>query len=105
MDCMFRSLHQATFVNPMAVALSSDGKQLYIADYSNHTIRCLDILARTVHTLQRPGDQGVVNVVAPAALCLDDRGSIYVACKEDHTIRKLTPQPPVRLLVSTQHLR
>ena len=86
---------QATFLSPMAVALSADDRLLFIADYLNHTVRCLDLASRTVHTLRRPGDQGVVNVVAPSALCLDDRGAIYVACKEDHTIRKLTPVGPV----------
>jgi hypothetical protein len=92
---------QATFLNPMDVKLNRESTALFVADYSNHTIRRVDltVFAPTkdgtengalVATLVRP-DGNVLNVVAPAALCVDAKGAIYVACKEDHTVRKVMP--------------
>ena len=112
-------MSQATFLNPMDVKLCKDAPVLYVADYSNHTIRRIDlsrwnkrVLAPTatpkasdavtaaaggvptngaiVTTLLRP-DGNVMSVVAPAALCLDTKGCLYVACKEDHSLKKCSP--------------
>ena len=83
----------------MDVALSGSGDLLFIADYLNHTIRCLDVRGETVHTLKKAThDAKSCELVlkTPSALCLDDRGCLYVACKEDHTIRKLLPAALVR---------
>lgn len=84
----------------MDVKLSRDRRCLFVADYSNHTIRRIDLANFTpnatptngavVSTLMRP-DGAVMSVMAPAALCLDAKDCLYVACKEDHTIRKCSP--------------
>ncbi len=47
----------------MAVALSRDERHLFVADYSNHTIRCIDLVSRTVRTLLRAGTQVLANAV------------------------------------------
>ena len=49
---------QAEFYQPQGLALSADGKTLYIADTENHAIRSADLEKKTVITLAGRGKQG-----------------------------------------------
>ncbi|MFZ4773744.1 MAG: LamG-like jellyroll fold domain-containing protein [Terrimicrobiaceae bacterium] len=48
----------ARFYNPAGIALDSTGANLYVADYSNHTVRKIDFLSRNVTTFA--GAAGIV---------------------------------------------
>jgi len=49
---------QAEFYQPQGLALSADGKILYVADTENHALRAVDLEKKTVITLAGNGKQG-----------------------------------------------
>jgi sugar lactone lactonase YvrE len=51
------TFEEARFKNPQGMALSEDGKILYVADTENHSIRALDLSARRVSTAAGTGRQ------------------------------------------------
>jgi DNA-binding beta-propeller fold protein YncE len=52
------SFHEAEFRQPQGLALSADGKTLYIADTENHSLRAADLGTGSVTTLAGDGSQG-----------------------------------------------
>jgi YVTN family beta-propeller protein len=66
--------------NPVAVALSPDGKLLYTADRNSNTVTVVDLVAgNVVHTLAvRPGPVALVHHPTNAQL--------YVACHDDNSL-------------------
>ena len=52
------SFDEAQFHQPQGMALSEDGKTLYVADTENHALRAVDLEKRTVTTLAGTGKQG-----------------------------------------------
>lgn len=60
----------AQFNQPQGMALSVDGKKLYIADTTNHLIRCADLAARTVTTVAGTGQQNHQRFPAGPALAM-----------------------------------
>jgi sugar lactone lactonase YvrE len=51
------SFNEAQFYQPQGMALSEDGKTLYVADTENHAVRAADLSKRTVSTLAGSGKQ------------------------------------------------
>jgi sugar lactone lactonase YvrE/peroxiredoxin len=51
------SFKQAEFYQPQGLALSGDGKTLYVADTENHAIRAVDLDKKTVATIAGNGHQ------------------------------------------------
>jgi DNA-binding beta-propeller fold protein YncE len=51
------SFNEAQFHQPQGMALSADGKTLYVADTENHAVRAADLQKRTVTTLAGTGKQ------------------------------------------------
>ncbi len=97
----------AQFVNPVSVAIDSAGT-LYVADYSNHTIRAITP-AGVVSTLAgTPGVRGSANGTGanaqfsnPDGIAVDANGNVYVADESNHTIRKVTPAGVVTTIAGT----
>lgn len=54
----FGSPAAATFHDPQGLALDAASGLLYVADTKNHTVRTIDLNARTVSTLAGTGEQG-----------------------------------------------
>jgi len=54
------SFREASFAHPQGMALSDDGKTLYVADTENHTVRQIDLENEIVKTLVGTGLQGQV---------------------------------------------
>jgi len=86
----------AAFDAPQGMALSSDGRTLYVADPGNHAVRALDLAARTVSTLAGTGEQAGdypplpgptpgVALNSPWDLALDGP-RLYVAMAGSHQI-------------------
>ena len=90
----------ATFNNPQGIAIDSAGN-LYVADTSNHQIR--KITSSGVVTLLSGSSSGtsgstestVSNTAvlfnSPVGVAVDSAGSVYVADRNNNTIRKITP--------------
>jgi len=85
---------QARFDSPQGMALSPDGRILYVADTSNHTIRSVDLDTGEVATALGTGDQGwppaggpadEVSIASPWALEQRD-GILYIAMAGHHQI-------------------
>ncbi|HWE02138.1 MAG TPA: thioredoxin-like domain-containing protein [Tepidisphaeraceae bacterium] len=51
------SFKQAEFYQPQGLALSPDGKTLYVADTENHAVRAIDLEKKTVVTIAGNGQQ------------------------------------------------
>jgi sugar lactone lactonase YvrE/cytochrome oxidase Cu insertion factor (SCO1/SenC/PrrC family) len=60
------SFAAATFDDPQGLAVSADGRTLYVADTRNHVIRRLDLRARTVATIAGTGALGEAPLLDPA---------------------------------------
>ncbi len=89
---------------PLAAAADPMGN-IYIADTANHRIRKVtpDGIIFTIGGTGTPsfgGDGGPANLAgfnSPAAIGVDAEGNVYVADRDNHRIRKLSPVPPVGL--------
>jgi len=102
----------ARFNQPAGVARDGSGN-VYVADLNNHTIRkikALDIVNNipvgSVTTLaglagssgSEDGTGGEARFHSPASLAVDSRGNIFVADRDNSTIRKITPGGTVTTL-------
>jgi sugar lactone lactonase YvrE len=86
----------ARFDTPTALALSDDGRFLFVADTFNNRIRVIDLLNNTVTTLAGNGDTGIVDgpmgeasFSLPIGLALDDGGVLYVSEYGANDIRRV----------------
>lgn len=76
--------------------ITTDGTNLYIADYNNHTIRMINIASKAVTTLagvpEKPGSDNGVQQAArfdgPSRIATDGK-NLYVTDFINHTIRKI----------------
>ncbi len=87
----------ARFGYPTAVATGDDGS-VYVADYSNRTIRKITPQGLVSTLAGSPGQTGSVDGQGNAArfndmygIALDHSGNVYVADTGNHTVRKITP--------------
>src|SRR5690606_25238144 len=66
--------------NPTAVAVSPDGRTLYIADTGNNRVRAVDLLRGTINTFAGTGDVQFTGDLLPAGeTALDSPGGITVS--------------------------
>jgi sugar lactone lactonase YvrE len=97
----------ASFAGPTALALSRDGKTLYVVDKSNHAIRAITISTARVTTLAgsgkagyRDGDFAVARFSLPEFLTLDAAGDLLLTESGGQRIRKLSLKTRTVSLVS-----
>lgn len=86
----------AKFNQPYDVAVDSDGK-VYVADYSNHMIRMVDLTSMKVTTIAGDGISGFLNGLGnesrfrnPVGITVAKNGNLYVVDRSNHSIRQLT---------------
>lgn len=86
----------ASFAYPYGVTVDNGGN-VYVADRSNNAIRKISPTG-VVSTLAGSGSSGFVNGTGTAAsfsyptgVTVDSSGNVYVADKDNHSIRKITP--------------
>lgn len=86
----------AQFKNPWAICIDPQGN-LYVSDLANYRIRKVT-LAGVVTTFAGSGVEGDADGTgvnaqfrAPAGMCADAQGNIYLADDQSHRIRKITP--------------
>jgi hypothetical protein len=94
----------ARFSNPTSVALDATGN-VYVADFSNHTIRkitpagVVSTLAGSAGLLgSNDGTGSAARFSNPLGVAVDAAGNVYVADFNNDTIRKITPAGVVSTL-------
>ena len=89
----------AEFKNPAAICYDGAGN-LYVADYSGHSIRKIVIATGAVTTIAGTGTPGFFDgdgvttagyFNGPSGLCVDNAGNLYVADELNGAVRKVDP--------------
>ena len=100
----------ARFSNPQGVAVDSAGN-VYVADGVNHTIRKITpagVVSTLAGTAGQPGSTDGMGAAAkfrlPQGVAVDSAGNVYVAERDNHTIRKITPAGLVSTLAGAAGL-
>jgi sugar lactone lactonase YvrE len=88
---------QASFNISRGTAVDSSGN-VYVADQSNHTIRKVTQAGVVTTLAGKPGTLGSTDATgsaarfsSPSGVAVDSVGNVYVADRDNHTIRKVTP--------------
>lgn len=89
--------NKARFWYPFGISCDQSGKLLYVADFSAHTIRTIDITTSHVSTLWgRHGKSGLTEgrgihslLNGPIDVAVDNAGNAYVADYNNNKIRKM----------------
>jgi len=97
----------ARFNRPVGVATDSTGN-VYVAEFSNHTIRKITpegAVTTLAGTAGVPGSTDATGAAArflgPFGVATDSAGNVYVADFGNHAIRKITPTGAVTTLAGT----
>jgi hypothetical protein len=97
----------ARFNGPSGLAVDNLGN-IYVADYSNHTIREITpagVVTTLAGSAGNPGSTDGTGSVArfnnPSGVAADNTGNVYVADYSNHTIRKITPTGVVTTLAGS----
>jgi hypothetical protein len=94
----------ARFSYPQGVATDSSGN-VYVADSANHTIRKITPAGAVTTLAGLAGSAGsddgtgsAARFYHPSGVATDSSGNIYVADRDNHTVRKITPAGAVTTL-------
>ena len=94
----------ARFANPASVAVDGTGN-VYVADYSNHTIRKVTAAGAVTTLAGLAGVSGSTDATGSAArfanptgVAVDGAGNVYVADQSNNTLRKVTAAGEVTTL-------
>jgi len=97
----------ARFYAPFGITIDSSGN-LYVCDYSNHTIRKITPAGMVTTIAGTAGASGITDGTGSAArfnhpigITIDPSGNLYVCDFFNHTIRKITPSGVVTTIAGT----
>lgn len=100
----------AGFSTIIQIALSPDGKQLYVADIENRRIRRIDLASGTVETAAGNGQKGVPKdgedartqpLSDPRAVVPATDGSVYILERGGNALRHVDASGKIRTVVGT----
>ena len=90
----------AALLEPNDIALSVDGRQLYVADPSDHRVLVIDLVNGTISTFAGSGDDRDFGNGGPAtkagvwgarAVAVATNGSVYIVQKQGSAVRVVDP--------------
>jgi DNA-binding beta-propeller fold protein YncE len=100
----------AEFSQTICIALTPDGKTLYVADIGNKRVRAIDVAAGTVSTVAGTGKAGVPKdggratdepLVDPRAVAADAKGNLYILERGGHALRVVGKDGTIRTVAGT----
>lgn len=100
----------AEFGETICIALTPDGKTMYVADIKNKRVRAIDMKSGTVSTFAGTGKGGMPTdgeaakdqpLVDPRAVTADDRGNVYILERSGHALRVVDKAGKVRTVAGT----
>lgn len=100
----------AEFKETICIALTPDGKTLYVADIGNKRVRAIDTKSGVVSTVAGTGMAGVPKdgepakdqpLVDPRAVAADDKGNLYVLERSGHALRVIDKDGRIRTVAGT----
>ena len=89
----------AALASPTAVAVSTNGLNVYIADTFNNVVRQVNLTTRIITTIAGTGTAGFggdggpalsAELFDPSGLAVDSSGDVYIADSDNEVVRKLT---------------
>lgn len=101
---------KAEFKETICIALTPDGKTLYVADIGNKRVRAIDTKSVAVTTVAGTGTAGVPKdgelaakqpLVDPRAVAADDKGNVYVLERGGHALRVIDKEGKIRTVAGT----
>ena len=101
---------KAKFNQTICIALTPDGKTLYVADIGNKRVRAIDIASGVVKTVAGTGKPGVPKngepaveqpIVDPRAVAMDGKGNLYILERGGHALRVVNPDGTIRTVAGT----
>lgn len=100
----------AEFGDVYCLALTADGKTLYLADLDNRRIRAIAMETGIVSTVAGNGERGAPRdgdlavespLVDPRAVAVDGRGNIYILERSGHALRVVDAAGRIRTVAGT----
>ena len=100
----------AKFSQTICIALTKDGKTLYIADIGNKRIRAIDTASGMVSTVAGTGKSGVPKdgqpaagqpLVDPRAVAVGADGTLYILERGGHALRAVDADGTIRTVAGT----
>lgn len=98
-------------IHPFGVAVDSTGNYLFIADYSNHRIRRVDMRTNIITTVAGNGEAGskgdggqasMATLHAPFDVVIDKLGNLFIADSNNHRIRRIDARGIISTIVNTK---
>lgn len=101
---------KAEFSETICIAVTPDGKTMYVADIRNKRVRAIDMASGTVGTFAGTGKGGVPKdgepardqpLVDPRAVAADDQGNVYILERSGHALRVVDKGGKIRTVAGT----
>ena len=101
---------EAEFNQTICIALTPDGKTLYVADIGNKRVRAIDVKTGLVSTVAGTGKAGVPAdgepakdqpLVDPRAVTADVKGNLYILERSGHALRVVDKDGKIRTVAGS----
>lgn len=105
-----KKAHEAEFSEAINIALTPDGKTLYVADIGNKRVRAIDLKSCVISTFAGTGKSGVPKDGEPAkdqplfdprAVAADDKGNVYILERGGHALRVVDKDGKIRTVAGS----
>jgi sugar lactone lactonase YvrE len=101
---------QARFDEAYSIALSRDGKQLYVVDLKNRRVRRIELATSVIHPFAGNGTKGEPKdgrptltepLTDPRAVAVDSQDNVYILERGGHRLRVVRPDGTIHTVAGT----